>query len=47
MAQFKTEIRKFPHPRSEENISNNAKKWGSVSGQKAAEAFEIIRMIKD
>lgn len=43
---YMSEIRKFPHPRSEENIESLAKHWGSVSGQNSAEAFQIIRMIK-
>lgn len=42
---FKSEIRKFPHPRSSQFLKINASKWGSVSGNKAAEAFEIIRKI--
>ena len=43
MLYYKNEIRKFPHPRSVENIKNSAYKWGTVSGFHAAEAFEIIR----
>ena len=46
MKLFKTEIRKFPHPRSPENIRNVAARWGSVCGFKAAEAFEMIRKIE-
>jgi len=40
---YKNEIRKFPHPRSNETIIALAKRWGSLSGYNAAEAFEIIR----
>ena len=47
MKLFKSEIRKFPHPRSPENIRNVAARWGSVCGFKAAEAFEIIRKIEE
>ena len=45
MKLFVNEIRKFPHPRSSENIKSVARRWGSVSGFKAAEAFELIRRI--
>lgn len=43
---FKSESREFPHPRSETYLKYNAGKWGGVSGNKSAEAFEIIRKIK-
>ena len=46
MKAYQNEIRKFPHPRSSENIKNVAARWGSVCGFKAAEAFEIIRKIE-
>ena len=46
MKMYKNEIRKFPHPRSLENLKNVSLRWGSVSGNKAAEAFEIIRRIE-
>ena len=42
---FKSEIRTFPHPRSSLNLKIIAQKWGSVSGFKFAEAFEIIRQV--
>ena len=45
MKSFESEIRKFPHPRSPENIEHVVRRWGSVSGFKAAEAFELIRRI--
>ena len=38
-------IRKFPHPRSPENIRHVAGRWGTVSGFVEAEAFELIRRI--
>ena len=47
MELFVNEIRKFPHPRSSKNIKYVAKRWGSVSGFKAAEAFELIRLIDE
>ena len=43
---YKSEIRNFPHPRSKEAIIALAKKWGSVTGVKYAEAFELIRSLK-
>lgn len=45
MRLYKSEIRKFPHPRSEEALVAIAKKWGSTAGLKAAEAFELIRKV--
>ena len=47
MKSFASEIRKFPHPRSPENIEHTVRRWGSVSGFKAAEAFELIRRIDE
>ncbi len=46
MSFFKTEIQKFPHPRSKENIKLVAGRWGAISGFNAAEAFEMIRKIE-
>lgn len=43
---YKSEIRKFPHPRSKEGIENIAKFRGASSGLKAAEAFHILRTIE-
>tara|TARA_B110000438_G_scaffold115208_1_gene112865 strand:+ start:25998 stop:26705 length:708 start_codon:yes stop_codon:yes gene_type:complete len=45
MKAYQNELKKFPHPRSIENIEITAKKWGSVCGKQYAEAFEIIRII--
>jgi len=45
METYKNEIRKFPHPRSSKYLKINAEKWGAISGNTAAEAFEIIRKI--
>jgi len=46
MERYKGEIRKFPHPRSSKYLKVLAEKWGAVSGNNAAEAFEIIRKIE-
>lgn len=42
LSKYKKEIRKFPHPRSKETIESVAKRWGSLYGFKAAEAFELV-----
>jgi LmbE family N-acetylglucosaminyl deacetylase len=42
---YKNEIEKFPHPRSTESLKIIAKRWGTVSGLGAAEAFTLIRRI--
>lgn len=46
MKLYGTELRKFPHPRSKEAIIASVKRWGSVAGFKAAEAFELLRSIR-
>ena len=46
MKKYKNELKKFPHPRSLENIENSAKRWGTVCGFNAAEAFQIIRKLQ-
>ena len=45
LCAYKNEIRKFPHPRSTEAVEIIAKRWGTVSGFKAAEAFSLIRKL--
>ncbi len=44
---YKSELRKFPHPRSKEAVKNVPRRWGSVSGIGYAEAFEVIRIINE
>lgn len=39
---YEYEFRKPPHPRSKEMTEAVAKRWGSLSGYKASEAFEIV-----
>ena len=43
---YETEVCPFPHPRSPEALEAIARRWGSVVGCRAAEAFEIIRVIR-
>ncbi len=42
LKKYKNELRKFPNPRSSEATTAIAKHWGSLSGFKAAEPFELI-----
>lgn len=44
---YETELREFPHPRSEEATRSIAKRWGYVAGLGCAEAFEVVRIIKN
>jgi len=46
MACYETESRKFPHPRSPEALRAVARRWGSVVGCQAAEAFELVRWVR-
>ena len=46
LKEYKSEIRKFPHPRSAEAIKTIAERWGIQVGLKAAEAFEAVRIIR-
>lgn len=46
MACYDSEIRNFPHPRSQDALRAIAMRWGSVAGCKAAEAFELVRSIR-
>jgi LmbE family N-acetylglucosaminyl deacetylase len=45
MAEYETEMRPFPHPRSSEALRTIGMRWGSVVGCECAEAFEVIRSI--
>jgi LmbE family N-acetylglucosaminyl deacetylase len=46
MRQYESEVRCFPHPRSTQALTAIAQRWGSVVGCKAAEAFELVRLIR-
>lgn len=46
MKEYKSELAEFPHPRSLENLSLCAKRWGGVTGCQYVEAFEVMRVIK-
>ncbi len=43
---YKSELMKYPHPRSKEGLETIAKRWGTVAGFNAAEAFCLIRELK-
>ena len=46
MAEYKSELKEFPHPRSLEAISALAKIRGAAVGVEAAEAFMLVREIE-
>lgn len=46
MQKYKSEVEKFPHPRSTKALKSIAYRWGTVSGFHAAEAFTLIRDLK-
>jgi LmbE family N-acetylglucosaminyl deacetylase len=46
MRQYDSEARSFPHPRSSQALTAIAQRWGSVAGCQAAEAFELVRLIR-
>jgi LmbE family N-acetylglucosaminyl deacetylase len=45
MEAYESERRAFPHPRSPEAIRAVARRWGSVAGCAAAEAFRQVRAL--
>jgi LmbE family N-acetylglucosaminyl deacetylase len=47
MSIYKSEVREYPHPRSKEGIKILAKYRGLECGKEYAEAFELIREIKE
>jgi LmbE family N-acetylglucosaminyl deacetylase len=46
MALYESEVRPFPHPTSSVALRASARRWGSMAGVEAAEAFELIRAIR-
>jgi LmbE family N-acetylglucosaminyl deacetylase len=46
MEIYNGEMRPFPHPRSPEALRAIARRWGSVAGLHAAEAFQLVRCIR-
>lgn len=39
---YASELRPFPHPRSPESVTAQARRWGSTVGVAAAEAFRVV-----
>ena len=46
MECYESEARPFPHPRSPESLRAIGRRWGSVAGLNAAEAFELVRWVR-
>jgi LmbE family N-acetylglucosaminyl deacetylase len=46
LLEYESEARPFPHPRSPEALHAIARRWGSVVGCGAAEAFQLVRAIR-
>jgi LmbE family N-acetylglucosaminyl deacetylase len=46
MAEYESESRRFPHPRSAEALRALATHRGSAVGVAAAEAFEVVRELR-
>lgn len=46
MALYETEGRAFPHPRSPEALTAQARRWGAAVGVGAAEAFAVVRELR-
>jgi LmbE family N-acetylglucosaminyl deacetylase len=46
LERYEGEVRRFPHPRSREAVEAIARRWGSVAGVRAAEAFETVRVVR-
>jgi len=47
LSAYSSEMRKFPHPRSTKAVNALANVRGSTSGYRFAEAFKVIRELKD
>ncbi len=43
---YDSEIKPFPHPRSDEALTAIAQRWGAAAGLHYAEAFEVIRIVR-
>lgn len=43
LSAYTSELRPYPHPRSIEGVTAMARRWGTVAGCEAAEAFVVVR----
>ncbi|MBU5299939.1 PIG-L family deacetylase [Clostridium sporogenes] len=46
MECYRSELKEFPHPRSNKNLKATALKWGSIISREYAEAFQVVRIIR-
>jgi LmbE family N-acetylglucosaminyl deacetylase len=46
MQTYESEARPFAHPRSSDALRAIARRWGSVAGLRAAEAFQLPRAVR-
>lgn len=46
LEKYKTELKKYPHPRSLEGVKLIAKNWGMKVGLEHAEAYKVVRILK-
>jgi LmbE family N-acetylglucosaminyl deacetylase len=46
MSFYRSELKKYPHPRSLKAMKITAQRWGIVVGKDFVEAFELIRYLK-
>jgi len=46
LSEYKTELRKPPHPRTIDTVQKNATVWGSKAGVTAVEPFELLREVR-
>ena len=46
LKEYKSELKKYPYPRSLEGVELTAKNWGMKVGLNYAEAFKTVRIIK-
>lgn len=46
LSEYKSELRKFPHPRSLKGVRLNAENWGMKTGVRFAEVFKIVRSLR-
>lgn len=46
MQMYESEARVFPHPRAPEALKAQARRWGTATGLVAAEAFDLVRLVR-
>lgn len=46
MQMYESEARVFPHPRAPEALKAQAQRWGTAAGLAAAEAFDLVRLVR-